>query len=312
MPEKLITPVLFLIFNRPENTQLVFNEIRKAAPEKLFIAADGPRASRPGETEKCELTRRVIDQIDWPCEVFTLIRDQNLGCRVAVSSAIDWFFENVEEGIILEDDCLPDQSFFWFCQELLEKYRNDSRIMHITGSNHQYGRKRGDASYYFSRIPHVWGWATWRRAWDLYDVNMASFPEFVRSNKIADVFKGEKVQKEWIKVMYRIYNGHNTWDYQWSYTNFIHNSLCIIPNVNLISNIGFGIDSTHPTDPTDKLANTPTESINEIIHPTEFVADMDADYFSNTEVFNPPSISTRIKNRLRRAVYQIKLYARHK
>jgi len=191
----LYTPILFLIFNRPDTTQKVFNAIRKAKPKQFFIAADGSPPDREGEIEKCQKSRKIATSVDWDCEVKTLFRDKNLGCKIAISSAIDWFFENVEEGIILEDDCLPHQSFFWFCQELLEYYRNDTRIMHISGDNFQFGRKRGEGSYYFSKYSHVWGWATWRRAWKCFDINMKSFEEFKAENQINSIFQSKQQQK---------------------------------------------------------------------------------------------------------------------
>ena len=164
-----ISPILFLIFNRPETTKKVFSAIKEVQPPRLYIAADGPRSEQPDEADHCELARTIATKVDWDCEVKTLFRDQNLGIRIAVSQAIDWFFEQEPEGIILEDDCLPDQSFFWFCKELLEKYRNDTRIMHIGGTNFQFGKNRTNYSYYFSRYAHIWGWASWRRAWEYYD-----------------------------------------------------------------------------------------------------------------------------------------------
>ncbi len=169
MHKRLTIPVLFLIFNRPDTTQPVFNEIREAKPTKLFVAADGPRDNKKGEKEECEKTRKIIEQVDWDCELYKLYRDKNLGCKIAVSSAIDWFFENVEEGIILEDDCLPHPSFFRFCQELLEKYKGDERVFVISGDNFLFGRKRTNYSYYFSRYNHCWGWAGWIRTLSDYD-----------------------------------------------------------------------------------------------------------------------------------------------
>ncbi|MCC9135130.1 nucleotide-diphospho-sugar transferase [Pontibacter silvestris] len=303
MDQDFHTPILFLIFNRPDTTQQVFNAIRNIKPKDLYVAADGPRSNKPGETEDCIATRSIVEQVDWDCKVHTLFRNENLGCRVAVSSAIDWFFENVEEGIILEDDCLPNQSFFWFCQELLEKYRNDDRVMHISGSNYQFGKKWGEGSYYFSRLAHIWGWASWRRAWKHYDVQMKSLPQFIKENKIASIFSNKTVQKNWIKNLEKIYNGANTWDYQWAYTNLNNNSYCIIPNVNLISNIGFGKKSTHTFDEEDVLSKMPTEEINEIVHPKYLEYNVEADYFTNTKVFPPLSLLKRIRIKLKKVLF---------
>jgi len=294
------TPILFLIFNRTDTTQIVFNEIKKIKPKSLYVAADGPRLSVKGETKDCEATRDIIKQVDWDCEVHTLFRDNNLGCRIAVSTAIDWFFTQVEEGIILEDDCLPDQSFFWFCQELLDYYRTDKRVMHIGGTNFQFGEKVGEASYYFSRLAHVWGWASWRRAWQLYDVKMRTLPAFISENKISHIFEDKRVQKNWIGNLKKVYNGANTWDYQWAYANLVNSSFCVIPNINLISNIGFGKNSTHTSDQGDKLANMPIGNIPYITHPPKLEYAIAADHFTNTKVFNPPSLIKRVKNKIKK------------
>src|SRR5258708_3549575 len=188
MPESSFnTPILFLIFNRPFPTRRVFAEIRKARPAKLFVAADGPRPDKPEDLETCRETREIIKDIDWPCEVQTLFRDKNLGCGVAVSGAITWFFQNVEQGIILEDDCLPDPSFFPFCTELLERYKDDERILLISGNFLQQKNKKFmvKASYYGTLIPHLWGWASWRRAWAKYDFNLTKWPEVKATKSLA-------------------------------------------------------------------------------------------------------------------------------
>lgn len=265
----LKTPVLFIIFNRPDTTERVFEEIRKAKPSKLFVAADGPRSDKEGEYEKCQLTRKIIEKVDWDCEVKILFREKNLGCKNAVSSAITWFFENVEEGIIVEDDCLPTQSFFTFCEKLLEKYKYDDRIMHISGEN-PISVEFGDASYYFTKTAHIWGWASWRRAWNLYDVEMKSYPEFVNNKKINEVFDKEPYKKFWLKIFNRVTEGKiNTWDYQWMYTLYTHNGLSIIPNKNMISNIGFNTEATHTAEHDTSLANRHAFEIEEIIlHPS--------------------------------------------
>ena len=161
----LRTPVALLIFNRPDTTERVFNAVAKARPSKLLVVADGPRDSRPGEAARCEQTRAIIKRVDWDCEVITNFADRNMGCKLRVSSGIDWIFEQVEEAIILEDDCLPDPSFFRFCDEMLERYRDNERVGMVSGGNLQFGRHRGTGSYYFSKYTHIWGWASWRRAW---------------------------------------------------------------------------------------------------------------------------------------------------
>lgn len=299
----LATPVLFIIFNRPNTTQKVFNAIRQAKPKQLFVAADGPRENKEGEKEKCGQARKVIERVDWDCEVKTLFRDKNLGCKIAVSSAIDWFFENVEEGIILEDDCLPNQSFFWFCQELLEYYREDTRVMMISGDNFQFDKKRGKGSYYFSKYFHIWGWATWRRAWRHFDISMKSFKKFKIENQINNIFKINQQKKYWMKIFQITYNNKiNTWDYQWFYTCFINNGLCIMPNVNLVSNIGYGIDSTHTKDKNSILSKTEVKDIIEIMHPKFVLADQEADLLTSKLCYRDINIFTRVKNKVVRII----------
>jgi len=294
----LKTAVLFLIFNRPDTTRLVFAEIRKARPEKLYVAADGPRKDRAGEFEKCRMVREIVSQVDWECEVRTLFREENLGCKMAVSSAIDWFFQNVEEGIILEDDCLPDQSFFLFCQELLAKYRNDTRIMHIGGVNFQFGHARGDGSYYFSRYNHIWGWATWRRAWAYYDVKMKTWPKFLKQNQIANVFEDRSIQRYWLKCFQAAYDGKiDTWDYQWMHAVWSQNSLTVLPNVNLISNIGYGGNAAHTSNKIDKFSNMPIGGMSEIAHPSFVMTNKAADIFTFKTHFQR-ILFARVKNKM--------------
>lgn len=273
------TPILFLIFSRPDTTQMVFQAIRKARPGRLFVAADGPRENRPEEAEKCQACRAIIDQVDWECEVHTLFRETNLGLKLAVSSAITWFFDQVEEGIILEDDCIPSQSFFCFCQELLEKYRDDERVMSICGNNFQDGRERGDGTYYFSRVPGIWGWATWRRAWKLFDPESKTFPQFKEQQQIKNIFQDKISQRFFISKIQDARNGGNTWGFPWVYAVLANNGLCATPNVNLVSNCGCGPDAVHAIDPNSRFANIPAFEIDTIIHPLFPIPDKEADAY---------------------------------
>lgn len=250
------TPILFVIFNRPTTTTKVFEVIRQAKPKLLFIAADGPRENKPNEIGLCNETRKIATRVDWPCEVKTLFREKNLGCGKAVSEAITWFFENVEEGIILEDDCLPDLSFFNFCEDLLERYRFDERVFMISGDNFLPEPLRPRQSYYFSKIAHIWGWATWRRAWNKYDLYMKDFPEFIRNKEIENIWSNKIIQNYWLDKFRDVYDGKiNTWDYQWVYAIWKNNGVSIAPNVNLISNIGFGSEGTQTLNKNDQSAN---------------------------------------------------------
>lgn len=303
------TPVLLLIFNRPELTFTVFQEIRTAKPEKLFIAADGPREGKEGEPEKCEQTRSIVKQIDWNCEVKTLFRDKNLGCRNAVSSAITWFFNNVEEGIILEDDCLPDPSFFKFCQALLEKYRKCEQVMHIGGNNFQNGRKRGEDSYYFSNFAHIWGWATWRRAWKNYNVEMIGLEEFIQQKSLEKKLRNKFHSNFYLKKLADTKSNRiQTWDYQWSFTIWKNNGISIIPNANLVSNIGFGNNSTHTHETESDYSLLKTEGITNITHPISIVISREADdYFAVNQTGYRNSIHyyfMQIKRRLTTIAFQ--------
>lgn len=276
--------VLFLVFNREDTTWQVFERIRDVKPPRLYIAADGPRNEQ--EAEKCNNVREVALHVDWPCELFTLFREHNLGCRYAISSAIDWFFEHEEEGIILEDDCLPHPDFFLFCQELLDKYRDDEKIMHISGGNFQLGKKRGSGSYYFSNYSHIWGWATWRRAWGKYDVDMKDLKSFKEKKQIKKIFKNIIMQKYWIHILNKVDNkAIDTWDFQWAYTVFSNGGKAIIPNNNMISNIGFGGGTNTLGD--SMYANLPLEALDKLTFPHELEVDRRADkYYFKTSLLD--------------------------
>ena len=297
-PHPLKTPVLFLIFNRLDTTKQVFEAIRKAEPPRLYIASDGPRENKEGEKEKVETIRKyVLEHIDWDCEVKTLFRDKNLGCGKAVSQAITWFFENEEMGIILEDDCLPSQSFFWFCEELLERYKDDERIGHIGGCNFQKGIKRGNADYYFSIYNHVWGWASWANRWKEYDFNLEKFEN---DNFLNNIHQNYKAKKYWSKIFKKMKNKEiDTWDYQWTFTMWKNNWLAITPNVNLISNIGFGGDATHTVGESEFL-KMKTYELKLTTHPKSVVQDKEADEFTTKRVFlSKPLLIRGIKKVLR-------------
>lgn len=278
-PYQVKSPLLFLIFNRPNVTKAVFEQIRLAKPAKLYIAADGPRFDREAEGDLCKESRSIVNHIDWPCEVKTLFRDQNLGCKNAISSAIDWFFDNEEEGIILEDDCLPANSFFFFCDTLLQKYRYDSRIRHIAGCNLQMGKTWGEASFYFSNLTAVWGWATWKRVWKDYDKDLIFYNEDEISLQLRKIFSDQFLIGYWENTFKDLKAGKiDTWDYQLAFLNYFNNSLSINPNVNLISNIGFGKEATHTTITDHPYANLPLTEIVEITYPKYILPERDADY----------------------------------
>ena len=298
--DTITTPVAFLIFNRPDTTLRVFKEIAKVRPPKLLVIADGPCSSHLNEADKCAATRAIIDQVDWDCEVLTNYSEVNLGCKKRVSSGLDWVFNTVEKAIILEDDCLPHPTFFRYCEELLEYYRHDQRVMHISGDNFQFGRKRNSDSYYFSRYSHVWGWASWRRAWKHYDVEIKLWESVKEGNWLIDIFGDQKVALSWEKTFQSVYDGKiDTWDYQWLFACWLQNGFAILPNSNLISNIGFGADATHTTG-VSEFANMPVESMEfPLRHPLYILRNAQADQFSQMTHFNLPSLMKRVKNKVR-------------
>jgi len=296
------TPVVFIIFNRPETTLRVFEEIRRARPTKLLVVADGPRTDRKGEEKLVAATRAIINQVDWPCEVLKNYSGTNLGCKKRVSSGINWVFDTVEEAIILEDDCLPDPSFFPFCEELLEKYRNDERIGQIGGVNFQFGNNVTEYSYYFSRYSHIWGWASWRRVWQGYDVEMKRWKEIKATKKLNNIFEEREIIEYWTDIFNRVYrNKIDTWDYQWSFHLMINEKLTILPHVNLISNIGFSNNATHTTGKS-RFDNLDRERIEfPLKHPPDISRHISADWFTDINHhmirFNP-DICYRVINRL--------------
>lgn len=294
--------VLFLVFNRPDTTRQVFEAIRAARPLRLYVAADGPRATRSSEIERCEEVRRIATEVDWPCEVKTLFRTENLGCKVGVSSGIDWFFENEEEGIILEDDVLPLPGFFGYCDELLERYRDDQRIGLISGCNLISKQFAPEESYFFSRYNHIWGWASWRRAWQHYDVTMQTWPAWRDSAAIKQTSNGDVYfEHYWREIFDRVEQGLiDTWDYQWTYACWSKNMISILPKYNQVYNLGFGQDATHTTaDAPDFVVDSVPKALPlPLVHPANVQANEKVDALINTIVFGV-SFSALVKSKLR-------------
>ncbi len=252
MPRSLFAiPILLIVYRRPETTRRVIDSLRSVRPKTLYVAADGPRTDVPGEAENCAAAREAATGVEWDCDVQTLFRDRNMGCGPGASSAITWFFDNVAEGIVLEDDCVPSASFYRYAEELLERYRNIPRVMHIGGNSFQFGRRRGPASYYFSKYAHIWGWASWSRAWRDFDFSLA--PESLR---------------------------HDVWDAQWQRSIERADGIAIVPNANLVSNIGFGPAGTNTLEAT-RLAALPALDLEfPLRHPEVLEIDQAADTFS--------------------------------
>jgi hypothetical protein len=302
MESQLRTPVLFCIFNRPSTTRQVFEALRKARPDQLFIEADGPRADHPEDSRLCQEARDVVATIDWPCQVHRLYRDKNLGCQPAVVGGINWFFEHVTEGIILEDDCLPSHSFFAYCQEVLERYREETRVVHINGNNYCSTRVMASPySYHFTFLPQVWGWATWKRAWKKFEPSMALLPQFddYRYFKHAGINYDDyqKIRARW----YKVHSGQmqdNVWDYQWHFINLLSCGLVVSPVKNLVSNLGFAGYATHSPQVNPLKAGLPTFELDTVTHPPEIFIDMELNSYYKEMMMNE-SFLTKIKRKLR-------------
>lgn len=285
------TPVLLLIRNRPQLTSRVLEGIRRVRPVQLLVAADGPE-----DEQLCQETRRIVlKSIDWPCSISMRFSAIRLGCKKAVSEALNWAFELHEELIVLEDDCVPNLSFFLFCEQMLARYRTSPDVMQICGSNLT-GFIPGESSYYFSRFGPIWGWASWRRAWQTYDVNMACWPH-VREKAQLGGGCPEPFEAQWRRRVFdEVYTGLvDTWDYQWAFAKMIRKGLSIVPARNLISNIGFGVDATHTTDTRDPRSELPTNELSwPLVHPSSVDSSLQADRMYLQSVVGLPSMSLSI------------------
>ena len=305
------SPIVLIVFKRPKETKRILDIIRGIKPSKLFIIADGARFHIPDEEAKCLAVRKIVEQVDWDCEVYRNYSSVNQGCGKRIHTGLDWVFDQVEEAIILEDDCIPNPTFFRFCDEMLKYYCNNERISSITGYNSQFGKKKTSYSYYFSHFKHPWGWATWRRAWQHFDYNMEAWPEVKRNNFLSQVFRHPKAIQYWTKVFQQQYEGQNgdsVWDYQWAFSCWLRQSLGIVSEINLISNIGYGEDSTHFKsfyDRDNPLLNTPTFEISfPLKHPPSIKRNIKADDFIQFSRFTP-SLFHRFKARLKKLFSEI-------
>lgn len=267
------TPILFITFIRLDTAKKVFERIRQIQPKKLFIASDGPRKNKPEDKKKCDAVKNyILNNIDWDCDVHTLFRTENLGCGRGVSIAISWFFENVEQGIILEDDCVPSMSFFPFCENLLNRYKDEKSVYHISGNNKMGINKRpNNESYSFSAIEECWGWATWEDRWEKFEYKITPDYEKLKEHPY---FQKKYRQKFWFQTFEEMSKDDNTgiWDFQYTYMILLNKGFCITPAKNLISNIGFGKDSTHFENGSAGL-EIPSYEIDEIIHPKKLEFD---------------------------------------
>ncbi|REL24195.1 glycosyltransferase family 2 protein [Rhodohalobacter sp. SW132] len=312
------TPVLFIVFNRPDLTEKVFQRLAAAKPEQLFLVSDGPREGKKEDEKSCAEVKRILEKITWDCEVHRNYSDKNLGCGIRVASGISWVFEHVDRAIILEDDCLPDPSFFPFCDELLEKYKDDSRVMTVSGRNLQGNRLGVQHSYYYSVYPGTWGWATWRRAWKMYDYHLQLWEGLKETDFPLRITGDEKTATYMRHHFERTYRSDPpkdiqesdytyTWDYQWVFNCWVQHGLSIIPKKNLISNIGFGKKATHTKDENHEYAALPVSGMEfPLKHPPHKLIDRKADdlHFkmmskkNNNIQKRTPGIFSRIKNKL--------------
>ncbi len=316
-PNSADPPLLLIAWRRPHTLRQVIDAIRPVAPTRLYVACDGPNPERSGEAEKVAATRAVIEhEIDWPCQIERLYSDENQGCRLGVSRAITWFFEQVEEGIILEDDCVPHPDFFPYCTTLLERYRHDTRVWCISGNNFQNGQWRGDGSYYFSRYNHCWGWASWRRCWLHYDAELSQWPALRDSGLMEAIFDDPLERIYWSGIWQQLIDAGqpDTWDYQWTFTSIVNGGLATLPNCNLVGNVGFGPDGTHTTTVADPFLAD--QALGEVVHPQFILRDNAADHY--TFDFHHGGFAMRrnrlplhrVKNRLRREWQQWKLWSK--
>ncbi len=267
-------PVAFLVFNRPDCTRKTFNAIRTARPQKLFVIADGPRPSRPDDEQKCREVRRIIDEgVDWPCEVIKNYSVKNLGCARRVSSGLDWAFSQSEKLIVIEDDVLPDQSFFWLCDDLLDRYQEDQRVGQISASPFICNQIDRPYSYIFSRYGSIWGWASWARAWKYYTLTIESWPEIDRSGDFRTFipFGPERaVKRPTYNKLRRL--EIDTWDLQWGYAKMSNSMLSAVSTCNLIENLGFSADATHTFDASTNFLRPGSLKL-PLTHPPRVLAD---------------------------------------
>ena len=302
------TPVALIFFNRPDTTARVFAEIARAKPKHLFLIADGPRPHNPTDAQNCAAARAVVEQVDWECRVHRNYSDSNLGCGMRPATGLTWAFEQVDRVIVLEDDCVPDPTFFPFCDEILERYRDDERVMHVAGNNFQSGRRFGNTSYFFSRHNIcLGGWATWARAWRHYDIELKAWPSLRDTPWLSYILGEPRGAAVWRRIFDQAHAAGKAAtysDYQWTFTCWVENGLSVIPNVELCRNIGFDNAATHvfSADCPWRVAHTDPMKF-PLAHPRYITPDAAADLAFNQSVLvaegiHPRRFSERISQAL--------------
>jgi hypothetical protein len=314
----LTTPVCLIIFRRPKHTRQLLQALSVVQPGRLFVVADGPRVGHPDDEQACRETRDLIDQIDWPCDVIKNYSDVNLGCGQRPSSGISWLFEQVEEAIILEDDCIPDPTFFRFCEQLLSKYRNDPSVMQISGSTYHRQVLPISSSYFFSRAPGCWGWATWKRAWTHYDASVQAWPRVKSGDLLKKCLGSPDQSREYEKALDHAYATRGScshWDYQWGLACFLNSGLSIFPKYNLVCNVGFDEGATHTLDSASRVAYNPSQAMRfPLVHPGKVAANRKMERYYRR--LNEPGIigmifHHRLVRRFRRLFNKIILNPEH-
>lgn len=266
-------PIVLLTFNRPQKTYKVFERIRQIRPSLLLVSCDGPRDNHPEDIAKCNAVKNIFEEIDWNCNLITNYSSTNEGSYKKNSSSLSWAFETVDKAIILEDDCVPDVSFFYFCQELLERYKDDPRIMLISGNNFQFNHNYGKDSYFFSRYTHIWGWAAWKRTWSAVDLEMRQWPKFRDQDGLYSVLKDKTSVRYFKKIFDDMYldRRRHSWDYKLQLAVLMQGAFAITPNVNLVRNIGFDLDAVHYKNPNDIFSHIPERTVSFPLSHPDFI-----------------------------------------
>ena len=300
--ERTRSPVAMFVFARPDTTARVLDAVRRARPSRLLVIGEAPRRGDAEEEDRCAQVRGLIETVDWDCEVSTDYAPEHLSMRERFETGLGWVFSEVPEAIVLEDDCVPDPSFFHFCDALLERYRDDERVMSIGGTNIQPDTPTGPDSYYFSRYPAIWGWASWSRAWDSHDPGMTAWPELRDGGWVEREFSDPRAVGYWRHQFEQTFRGDEAWDRAFLFAALAAGRLHAIPSVNLVSNVGFRADATH-TGPEQRgamshLQTSPMEL--PLRHPAEMRRNAEADAVTERVAFS--GVLDQLFDRLRTKV----------
>jgi hypothetical protein len=301
----LTTPVVFIVFNRPDCTMMSLAAIRAVRPQWLYVVADGPREDRAGEVALCAAVRAVVDRgIDWPCEVLRDYAPAHLGCARRVSSGLDGVFACEKTAIILEDDCVPEPTFFRYAEELLDYYQTDPRVFVVSGTNQQFRDFTCPHSYFFSRYNHCWGWATWARAWRHFDFTMKTWPDFVQSGELASFFRDPNLTARWRDILDPVARGEvDSWAYRWVFACWRNGALSALPRRALVKNIGFDKRATHTRRVRRELRELVTEPMRfPLVHPPRIERNAEADRHTEAMMYRSPSWPRRLLAPVRRVL----------